>query len=140
MNIYICSLLSKKNFRFLNAHLKSLNKLKIPNNCKLKIIFVLNPKIYKIRNLLKNFLNKIDYSIIKSMKNNIPDSRNVFLKFVKNKNVKYAGFIDDDCSIDKNWLVNMMKFFEENNGGVTEIMGVMSIFGKNGGGFGITLI
>ncbi len=115
MNIYICSLLSKKNFRFLNAHLKSLNKLKIPNNCKLKIIFVINPKIYKIRNLLKNFLNKVDYSIIKSIKNSIPDSRNVFLKFVKNKNAKYAGFIDDDCSIDKNWLVNMMKFFEENN-------------------------
>ena len=55
MNIYICSLLSKKNFKFLNSHLKSLNKLKIPGNCKLKIIFVLNPKIYIAKNLLKNF-------------------------------------------------------------------------------------
>ncbi len=115
MNIYICSLLSKKNFRFLNSHLKSLNRVKIPSNCKLKIIFVINPKIHIIKHSIKNFLNKIDYSIIKSIKDNIPDSRNVFLKFLKNKNVKYAGFVDDDCLIDKNWLTNMVKFFEENN-------------------------
>ena len=36
MNIYICSLLSKKNLKFLNSYLKSLNKLKIPGNCKLQ--------------------------------------------------------------------------------------------------------
>ena len=58
MNIYICSLLSKKNFKFLNSYLKSLNKLKIPGNCKLKIIFVLSPKINIAKNLLKRFLNK----------------------------------------------------------------------------------
>ena len=115
MNIYICSLLSKKNFKFLNSYLKSLNRLKIPNNCRLKIIFVVSQKIYIIKNSLKNFLDKIDYCIIKSIKDNIPDSRNVFLKFLKDKNVQYAGFIDDDCLIDKNWLLNMIKFFNENN-------------------------
>ena len=57
MNIYICSLLSKKNFRFLNSHLKSLNRVKIPSNCKLKIIFVINPKIHIIKHSIKNFLN-----------------------------------------------------------------------------------
>ena len=78
MNIYICSLLSKKNFRFLNSHLKSLNRVKIPNYCKLKVIFVINPKIRIIKNSIKNFLNKIDYSIIESVKDNIPDSRIIF--------------------------------------------------------------
>ena len=115
MNIYICSLLSKKNLKFLNSHLNSLNKLKIPGNCKLKIIFVLSPKINVTKNLLKRFLNKIDYSIIESIKDNIPYSRNVFLKFLKNKNVQYAGFVDDDCVIDENWLLNMIKFFDQNN-------------------------
>ena len=110
MKIYICSLLSKKNFRFLNSHLKSLNGLKIPNNIKLKIIFVTSPKIYIVRNFLKCFLTNVDYSILESAKDNIPESRNVFLKFLKNKNVKYAGFIDDDCLIDKDWLLNMIKF------------------------------
>ncbi len=115
MNIYICSLLSKKNFKFLNSHLKSLNRLKIPSNYKVKMIFVLNPKVYFIKNLLKNCLNKIDYSTLESVKDNIPDSRNVFLKFLKNKNVQYAGFVDDDCIIDKNWLLNMIKFVDQNN-------------------------
>mgnify|MGYP001167533072 FL=1 len=115
MNIYICSLLSKKNFKFLNSHLKSLSRLKIPGYCKLKIIFVLNPKIRIANSLLKNFLNKINFSIIESSKDNIPDSRNIFLKFLKNKNVQYAGFVDDDCIIDKNWLLNMIKFIDQNN-------------------------
>ena len=115
MNIYICSILSKKNLKFSNSHLKSLNKLKIPSNCKLKIIFVMSPKICSIKNLLKNFLYKKNYLIIESIKDNIPDSRNVFLKFLKNKNVQYAGFIDDDCIIDENWLLNMTKFVDQNN-------------------------
>ena len=85
MNIYLCSLLSKKNLKFLNSHLKSLDRLKVPNNCKLKIIFVIHPKIDTTRNLLKNFLSKIEYLIIKSTKDNIPESRNVFLKFLKGK-------------------------------------------------------
>ncbi len=115
MNIYICSLLSKKNLKFLNSHLNSLNRLKIPSNCKLKFVFVLSPKINVTKNLLKRFLNKVDYSIIESIKDNIPYSRNVFLKFLKNKNVQYAGFVDDDCVIDENWLSNMIKFIDQNN-------------------------
>ena len=115
MKIYICSLLSKKNFRFLNSHLKSLNRLKVPNNIKLKIIFVASPKIYIVRNFLKSILSNVDYSILESAKDNIPESRNVFLKFLKNKNVKYAGFIDDDCFVDKDWLLNMIKFINKNN-------------------------
>ena len=71
MNIYICSLLSKKNLKFLNSYLNSLNKLKNTSNCKLKIIFVLSPKINVTKNLLKRFLNRIDYSIIESIKDNI---------------------------------------------------------------------
>ncbi len=115
MKIYICSILSKKNFKFLNSHIKSINKLKIPGNCKFKMIFVINPKINIARNLLKKFLNKIDYSILASVRDNIPDSRNVFLRFMKNKNVQYAGFFDDDCIVDENWLLNMINFINQNN-------------------------
>ena len=77
MNIYICSLLSKKNLKFLKSHLNSLNSLKIPSNCNLNMVFVINPKIYFTRNLLKNLLNNKNYSILLSVKDNIPDSRNV---------------------------------------------------------------
>ena len=115
MNIYICSLLSKKNYKFLNSHLNSLNRLKIPGNYKFKMIFVISPKFYIARNLLKKFLNKMDYLILESVRDNIPDSRNVFLKFIKNKDFQYAGFLDDDCLVDINWLFNMIKFINQND-------------------------
>ncbi len=115
MNICICSLISKKNIKFLNTHLKSLNNLKIPSNYKFKMILIVNPKIYIAKNLIKNLLNNIDYSILISVKDNIPDSRNVFLKFIQNKEIQYAGFLDDDCSVDKDWLLNMVKFVNQND-------------------------
>ena len=115
MNIYICSLISKKNIKFLNVHLKSLNSLKIPSNYKFKMVFIINPKIYIAKNLIKKLLNNIDYSILISVKDNIPDSRNVFLKFIQNKEIQYAGFLDDDCSVDKHWLLNMVKFVNQND-------------------------
>ena len=115
MNIYICSLISKKNIKFLNVHLKSLNSLKIPSNYKFKMIFIINPKIYIAKILIKKLLNNIDYSILISVKDNIPDSRNVFLKFIQNKEIQYAGFLDDDCSVDKDWLLNMVKFVNQND-------------------------
>ena len=68
------------------------------------MVFIINPKIYFTRNLLKNLLNDKDYSILLSVKDNIPSSRNVFLKFIKNKDFQYAGFLDDDCLVDINWL------------------------------------
>ena len=38
MKIYICSLISKKNLKFLRQFLKSLNELKVPRNLEFKII------------------------------------------------------------------------------------------------------
>ena len=68
MKIYICSLLSKKNFRFLNSHLKSLNGLKIPNNIKLKIIFVTSPKIlFDIPNTVFTPRPKVVSSLVEFM-------------------------------------------------------------------------
>ena len=115
MNIYICTIISKKNIRFLNSYLNSLRQLRIPNNCKLKMVFIINPKIYKTKCLIKKLLYKIDYVILKSSKDNIPYSRNTFLKYLKNKNFQYAGFLDDDCIINKNWLLNMINFIGKNN-------------------------
>jgi len=115
MKIYICSLISKKNQQFLNSHLNSINQLKKPKNYSFKMVFVIHPKIISYKNLFKKSLNKIDYVVLKSTKDNIPYSRNIFLKFIKNQNFKYAGFFDDDCIVDKDWLLNMIKFMNQNN-------------------------
>ena len=107
MNIYICTIISKKNIRFLNSYLNSLRQLRIPNNCKLEMVFVINPKIYKTKCLIKKLLYKIDYVVLKSSKDNIPYSRNIFLKYLKNKNFQYAGFLDDDCIINNDVMMTV---------------------------------
>tara|TARA_B100000963_G_C22636947_1_gene678106 strand:- start:2671 stop:3555 length:885 start_codon:yes stop_codon:yes gene_type:complete len=115
MKIYICSLISKKNLKFLRSFLNSLDNLKLPNNFKFKMIFIINPKIKNSKILIKRYLKNLDYLILESIKDNIPYSRNVFLKFIRNKDLKYVGFLDDDCIIDKNWLINMINFIKKNN-------------------------
>ncbi len=115
MKIYICSLISKKNLKFLRSFLTSLNELKLANNLKFKMIFIINPKIRNSKMFIKRYLNKLDYLILESIKDNIPYSRNIFLKFIRNKDLKYAGFLDDDCIIDKNWLLNMINFIKQYN-------------------------
>ena len=50
-----------------------------------------------------------------SKKTNIPYSRNQFLNYLRLNKFDYAGFIDDDCLIDKNWLINMYKFIKQEN-------------------------
>ncbi len=115
MNIYVCSLISEKNLKFLRSFLKSLDELKLSNNLKFKMIFIINPKTKYSKLLIKRYLNRLDYIILESIKDDIPYSRNVFLKFIRKKNFKYAGFLDDDCIIDKNWLINMVNFIKQYN-------------------------
>ena len=103
MNIYLCSILSKKNLKFLNSYLKSLNRLKVPNNCKLRIIFVIHPKTNIIKNLLKNFLVKIEYLVIKSTKDNIPEMD----AFDKDPRVSFAfGVGGDDKKNSSSWILS----------------------------------
>ena len=60
-------------------------------------------------------IDKKKFKILISFNKNIPKSRNVFLNFLKKKSFKYAGYVDDDCYLNTNWLVNMVKFIKKNN-------------------------
>ena len=115
MKILIGACLSKKNYKFLNKFLNSLIKLEVPNNYPLKIIFIIEKKNYifedKIFKIFKG--KKIDFEILFTFKNGIPQLRNIFLKYLKNNVSKYSGFLDDDCIVPKNWLKNMVKFIEK---------------------------
>ena len=115
MKIYICILISKKNIKFLNLLLKSLNQLKIPNNYQLEIIFIIETDLSSYENLIKKKLNRLNYKIFLNNKKGIPNSRNIFIKFLKKRNYEFAGFLDDDCVVDNSWLYNMIKFFNHYN-------------------------
>ncbi len=117
MKILIGACLSKKNSKFLNKFLNSLIKLEVPNNYPLKIVFIIEKKNYifedKIFKIFKG--KKIDFEILFTFQNGIPQLRNIFLKYLKNNVSKYSGFLDDDCIVPKNWLKNMLKFIEKKN-------------------------
>ncbi len=115
MKIFLCILISKKNHKFLHLLLKSLNSLKINFNHKLNIIFIIQKKDFFLKKFVKKKLSKnIKYKIIKSSKNSIPYSRNLYLNYIRKKKFKYGGFLDDDCTLDENWLINMIKFININ--------------------------
>ena len=112
MKIYLCTLLSKKNIRYLNILLNSLENLKKVNYINFHLVFVIENKILFQKNLISKIIKSFSYSIINSNKDNIPSSRNLFLKFLKFKNFDYAGFVDDDCFLNCNWLFYMNKFIK----------------------------
>ena len=113
MNIYLGISLSKKNYKNLKFFLNSLNKLSISKNYKLIIILVLEKKDSYFKNLINRRLKKRTFKILYIRdKSGIPESRNAFLNYVKNRSSKYIGFLDDDCEIPKDWLLNMIKFIK----------------------------
>ena len=117
MKILIGVCLSKKNSKFLNKFLNSLIKLEVPNNYFLKIVFIIEKKNQVIENdIFKIFKGKkIDFEILFTIKNGIPQLRNIFLKHLKKNFSEYSGFLDDDCIVPIKWLKNMVKFIEKKN-------------------------
>jgi len=113
MKIYLCQLISKKNLNLLTKSLRSLNALKIDNRLNLKFVFIIDHKINHINELIKKIINPTKSIFIFSSRPNIPYSRNKFLKFLRLNKFDYAGFIDDDCLVDKYWLINMYKFIKQ---------------------------
>ncbi len=115
MRIFICVLISRKNIKFLNSFLNSLNQIILPINYNLKLVFVIESDLVIATNLIKKIIKKIDYTILLSGKKSIPYSRNIFLNFLQKQTYEFAGFLDDDCIVNNKWLFNMIKFFNNYN-------------------------
>ncbi len=114
MQIILGASLSKKNEKFLNKFLASLNNINIPNNFRLKIIFIIEKKNFIYLNLIQKKLINKKFEILLIDVAGIPQSRNMFVKYLKKNISYYAGFIDDDCVVPENWLKNMVKFIKKN--------------------------
>ena len=84
MKIFLCILISEKNQRFLSLLLKSINSLKRNLNYNLNIIFIIQKKNAFFEKFVNKKLSKnVKYKIIKSSKNSIPYSRNLYLKYIR---------------------------------------------------------
>ena len=114
MKICICICLSEKNKKFSIKSLNSLNKLFIPDNCKLDIAFVLPNNFSYFKDFaIKKFKEKnIKLNFLTISQTGIPYARNKFLFFARLKKYAYLAFIDDDCEVDRNWLFEMLKLIK----------------------------
>ena len=114
MNILLGVSLSKKNYKFLYKFINSLNNLINIKGYNIKFIFILEKKNFYFKEIvLKNFSRK-NFYFLYVKKKGIPHSRNKFLKYIRLSKSHYAGFLDDDCIIPRDWLVNMLKFMSLN--------------------------
>tara|TARA_B100000780_G_C21062949_1_gene427326 strand:+ start:233 stop:1129 length:897 start_codon:yes stop_codon:yes gene_type:complete len=117
MKIAICVCFSKKNKSYHQKFLNSLNKINIPTYCSLTIYIIINNNLENSKNLISKIINnhKLKIKILKTSKKDIPSTRNVFLNKIRNKKVKFIGFLDDDCNIGRNWIASMTKFIIKYN-------------------------
>ena len=116
MKVFLGISLSKKNFKFIKLLLKSLLFLEIPKDHNLKIVFIVEKKNFYIKEVIKKFLlKKRKYIILYTEFSGIPESRNKFLKYAKKHMPKFIGFLDDDCVVNRKWLINMIKFINKEN-------------------------
>ena len=90
---------------------KSINKLVKPYIFKIDIIIIDNSKNFDVLKIKKKLLkiSKYKITILNEKKRGIVNARNKFLNKVKNIIPNYICFFDDDCIIDKYWLINACK-------------------------------
>ena len=111
----ICICTYKRN-ESLKECLMSLEKLNNPSTIKIIILIVDNTKSYQSFNLIKKIKKKFKYKIIQmnESKRGVVHARNKALKKLRNLNPKYVSFIDDDCTVNKSWLINILKIIKLN--------------------------
>ena len=110
MKVLLGISLSKKNYKFLPRFINSLNNLQNKNGYNIVFIFILEKKNFYFNEIiLRNFSNK-NFKLLYVKKSGIPHSRNKFLNYIRFSQSTYAGFLDDDCTIPRDWLMNMLNF------------------------------
>jgi succinoglycan biosynthesis protein ExoM len=97
--------------------LKSLENLKNTRSINIKILIVDNSINFNTLKLINNIKKKYKYNItlVSEKKRGVVYARNKCIKNLKILNPNYISFIDDDCTIDKLWLTNILKLIKSKN-------------------------
>ena len=114
--LVICICTYKRN-ESLAQCLKSLKKLNTKKKIKIIILIIDNTTNYESFNLVKKMKKNFVHRIIQinESKRGVVHARNKALKKLKKLEPQYVSFIDDDCTIDKLWLINILKIIKKNN-------------------------
>lgn len=98
--------------------LKSIYKNSFNKNLKISVLIIFNQskKIKKFqRKIIQENLKNIVYKIFYEKKIGISYARNKSLTSLKKIDYEYCCFLDDDCIIEKNFILNHVKFIKKNN-------------------------
>ena len=112
--LVICICTYKRN-ESLEKCLKSLKKLNNTKKIKIIILIIDNTTNYESFNLIKKIKKNFVYKIIQinEKKRGVVHARNKALKKLKDLNPQYVSFIDDDCTVNRFWLINILKIIKK---------------------------
>jgi len=112
--ICICTYNRKES---LSKCLKSLGKLNNSSILKIIILIIDNTTSNQSFELIKKIKKKFKYKIIlvNEKKRGVVHARNKALNKLKSLNPHYVSFIDDDCTVNKSWLVNILNIIKKKN-------------------------
>ena len=110
MTLVICICTYNRNLSLIRC-LKSINKLHLIPNIKIKIIIVDNSKQHISFKLVKKLKKSFKYKIIQlhEKRRGVVYARNKCLNETKKINPKFICFFDDDCIVDRFWIKNVFK-------------------------------
>ena len=119
MNFLICICTYKRN-QDLILCLKSIEKVFLPLKSNIKILIVDNTKDNNSCSTIKNIKKKFKYNILhfNEKKRGIVNARNKCLKEARKIDCDFVSFLDDDCTIHKNWFRNVLKLIKNYNADV----------------------
>jgi succinoglycan biosynthesis protein ExoM len=96
------------------AHLKKINKYNI------KILVLDNTRSNNSYKIIQKFKNKTKLKIIhkNEKRRGVVFARNKCIKISKIVKPDYLAFIDDDCIVNKNWIINIFKLLKKKDADV----------------------
>ena len=106
-NIILCICTYNRNDKLIDC-LVSIKRLKLIKKFNIKILILDNSVNFSSKNIIKSHQKKFNFKIFlqNEKKRGVVFARNACLNFINKQNPKYVGFIDDDCVLDSNWLIN----------------------------------
>ncbi len=116
MNFLICICTYKRN-KDLILCLRSIEKILLPLNSNIKILIIDNTTNNNSYSVVKRIKKKFKNSIlhVNESKRGIVNARNRCLKEAKKIECDFISFLDDDCTIHKNWFKNALKILKNYN-------------------------
>ena len=116
MKILICICTYNRNKSLVNC-LNSIRNLVSKNKYEINILIVDNTTNFNCKNTINKYKKRFNLPIIlfNEKKRGITNARNLCLKKIRKLKPDYASFIDDDCTLNKNWLINIFNILNNYN-------------------------